>query len=158
MGQYHRLVNLDRCEFIDPHQMGSGLKLWEQMANHPSPATALVFLCAAPDQRGGGDIQELESAVTAMGRVDVVVNGLVGRWHGDRIAWIGDYAEDSDLPEDRWPVVKSRQIPPSEIYDLCFGDDGTGFTNITPAVCKMIERELGGKFTGEGWRDWVPNA
>jgi hypothetical protein len=33
MGQYWRVVNLDKCEYIDPYALGSGAKLWEQRHN-----------------------------------------------------------------------------------------------------------------------------
>ena len=26
MGQYHKLINLDKKEFVDPHKLGLGLK------------------------------------------------------------------------------------------------------------------------------------
>ena len=32
MGQYWVVVNLDKHEFVMPHRLGSGLKLWEQLA------------------------------------------------------------------------------------------------------------------------------
>ena len=41
MGQYWIPVNLDKKEFIEPHKLASGLKLWEQMANFPG--TTLRF-------------------------------------------------------------------------------------------------------------------
>ena len=35
MGQYHLTVNLDKHEFIHPHQLGDGLKLGEQCGHSP---------------------------------------------------------------------------------------------------------------------------
>ena len=42
MGQYHPIVNLDRREFIDPHQLDVGLKAWEQLAAFPGTPQALL--------------------------------------------------------------------------------------------------------------------
>ena len=36
MGQYFYIVNLDKREFLHPHKLASGLKIWEICANaHP---------------------------------------------------------------------------------------------------------------------------
>lgn len=129
MGQYWYPVNLTKKEFIDPHKLGSGLKLWEQLANAPGTGAALVILCAAmPEPRGGGDLE---------------ANKIIGRWAGDRIALVGDYAEDGD--------IKDAPIPASEIYDACREGE---WLDVSDLVCAVIEHELGGKFSGEGWRDF----
>jgi hypothetical protein len=128
MGQYWLPVNLTKKEFIDPHKLGSGLKLWEQIANHPGTGTALLILCAnMVERRGGGDLGE---------------HPAVGRWAGDRIAIIGDYA----LPEDM------DDIDPSEIYYQC--SEGL-YKDVSEMVAEVIERELQLRYTGNGWRDVV---
>ena len=133
MGQYWIPVNLDKKEFVDPHKLGCGLKLWEQLANHPGTGTALLILTAAmPERRGGGDLK---------------VNYIIGRWAGDRIAVVGDYAEDGDLP---------KEFQASEIYGQCI-ESGGEYKDITALVCKVIEKELDGKFEGDGWRNFVSN-
>jgi hypothetical protein len=136
MGQYWKPVNLDKREFINPHKLGCGLKLWEQLANHPGTGTALLILQAAmPEGRGGGDLEEDE---------------VIGRWAGDRVVLIGDYAEDSDL--------KNSPVKASKIYKLCWSPEYGGkkprgaFLDISDLVAPVIERELGGKYTGDGWR------
>ena len=137
MGQYWIPVNLSKREFIYPHALGCGLKLWEQLANDPGTGAALIILCAAmPEARGGGDLEE---------------DPIVGRWAGDRIALVGDYAEDGDL--------KDSPVPASEIYKLCDseGADPGAFTDITPLVAAKIEKELGGKYAGTGWKRWKDN-
>ena len=130
MGQYWKPVNLTKREFINPHRLASGLKLWEILANDHVGKALVVLTAAMPEPRGGGDLQE---------------NPTIGRWAGDQIAIIGDYAEDSDLA--------SSPVPASEIYGLCGEPDG--FTDITDQVCAVIEKELEGKFVGEGWREFV---
>lgn len=135
MGQYWLPVNLDKREFIDPHRLGSGLKLWEQLATHPGTAAALIVLVAAmPEARGGGDLADN----------DEIARRTIGRWAGDRIAMIGDYAEDSDLPHPGDVA--------SKIYGLCrqheYEDepDLPPYTDISDDVCHVLERELEGKF------------
>lgn len=133
MGQYWIPVNLDKQEFIAPHKLGSGLKLWEMLAADGVGRALVVLLAAMPTPRGGGDFAEGYDAV--------------GRWAGDRIAIIGDYAEDNDLgPEHE----------ASTLWDKCMGDNPS-YTDITDQVVEVIERELEGKYVGDGWRNWVPN-
>jgi hypothetical protein len=132
MGQYWIPVSLDKKEFVDPHKLASGAKLWEQIANHPGTGAALLVLTAAmPEQRGGGDLELGDGA-----------EEVIGRWAGDRIAVVGDYAEDSDLP---------AEFEASEIYDRC--REGA-YKDISEIVCKVIERELQGKYVGDGWREF----
>lgn len=123
MGQYWIPVNLDKHEYISPHKFGAGLKLWEQLASHPGTGAALIILCAAQrEQRGGGDL-DLESnwhgsertlpehnATPGPGGYAEVARAVIGRWAGDRIALVGDYAEASDLAEEHQAHL---------IYDLC---------------------------------------
>lgn len=184
MGQYWLLVNLDKREFVDPHKVASGLKLWEQLANHPGTGAAMIILCAAmPQPRGGGDFDL--SNEESNPEYQEIAERTVGRWAGDRIALVGDYAEDTDLP---------KKFHASTIYNLCrASEDGTeellwnyrnrllnlernggdiaqieqiksqiayirrttSYTDISEDVCAVIEHELGGHFTaGPGWRDF----
>lgn len=81
MGQYHKLYNLDKREFVHPHQIDNGLKLLEQVGHPRSTSTALFLLLANSNGRGGGD---------------AVPHALIGRWAGDRILVQGDYAKEGD--------------------------------------------------------------
>lgn len=130
MGQYHIWVNLNKREYIDPHKLGSGLKAWEQMAN-PGIGRALVVLMTCPEPRGGGDLEEHE---------------YVGRWHGDHVVMVGDYAEADDFQTP-------NGVPkPNELYDT----EATGFTDVTDGVCAVIEDEMAGRFVGDdGWRRFL---
>jgi hypothetical protein len=82
MGQYHQPVNLTKKEFINPHRIGNGLKLIEQVGWEGATSNALFLLLACSNGRGGGD---------------AAPHPMVGRWAGDEIAVIGDYAEADDL-------------------------------------------------------------
>lgn len=125
MGQYHYVCNLDKREFICPHKLGVGLKAWEQMASYGGTTAALFALLICSRERGGGDLQG---------------NDAVGRWAGDRIAVVGDYAEDEDLA----PEHKA-----SEIYTHCDnGEDGwVDISKIIPCPSR------GGKDVPINWRE-----
>lgn len=75
MGQYFMLVNLDKREYIHPHDVGHPAKLWEICANNLGGV--LLFLLRQSDEGGGGDICKDYPAA--------------GRWAGDRITVVGDY-------------------------------------------------------------------
>ena len=130
MGQYHVVVNLTKREFIHPHKLGSGLKLWEQIANGANGGTgaALLVLLAASNGRGGGDL-DVEDNWHGPERVfprdnaqpgpmpetySEIAKRTVGRWAGDQIAVVGDYAKDGDLPpefeaEDIYTLANSHE-------------------------------------------------
>lgn len=162
MGQYWKVVNLDKREYLDQYKLGAGAKLWEQLANHPGTGAALIILCAAmPKTRGGGDFDletnwhgiERDSApnVNEPGappaEYQVIARRTIGRWAGDRIALVGDYAEDTDLGQ-AWQA--------STIYSKC-GDEAPGhWLDITDDVARVIEHELQGKYKGDGWKHWEP--
>jgi hypothetical protein len=156
MGQYHMVVNLDKHEYIAPHELGCGLKLWEQIANSPNTGTALLILCACSNGRGGGDLE--------------AANDVIGRWAGDRIAVVGDYAEDDDIAAEHVAStiytrcgaksVKEALDGYSEDYREKYRSRIEGqplYRNITPMVAKVIEHELDGHFVGKGWKGWQPN-
>jgi hypothetical protein len=175
MGQYHMVVNLTKNEYITPHKLGAGLKLWEQLANHPGTGAALIILLAAlPTVRGGGDFDINENwhgpertfpeHSTIPGPMpngyEAVAARTIGRWVGDKIAIVGDYAERSDLP----PRFHAESIYNRCLYNNKPLDPDLAekyknlpvFTDITDDVARVIEHELGGKFEGKGWKSWKP--
>jgi hypothetical protein len=91
MGQYHGLFNLDKREMVFPHELGFGAKQWEHTGFQGSLSDVLYALCAFEVSRGGGDFADDDGT-------------FKGRWHGDRVAVIGDYAVLGDLPE-AWNVA-----------------------------------------------------
>jgi hypothetical protein len=164
LGQYWLAVNLDRKEFVHGHRLGSGLKLWEMVANAPGVGAALIILTAAhPEERGGGDLNHAALVGTN--------EQVIGRWAGNRIAIVGDYAEDGDIPSDR---LRPGDPAISLIYGLCNRErDGqidpetqdwlrkhnlsadSCFTDVSDLVARQIEVELEGKYVGSGWREFV---
>jgi hypothetical protein len=103
MGQYHVIVNLDKGEYIHPHKLGDGLKWGEQASSELGIMTALWAAITCPEPRGGGDPNE---------------HPWVGRWHGDRVVMVGDYAEDKDRPDvPQWGALYSRCQGPEHFAD-----------------------------------------
>jgi len=78
MGQYFLLASISKREFVDPHKIGYGLKLWEWCANRQ--CGVIPFLMAMGDDDGGA---------------------LRGRWAGDKVVLIGDYDESKLYNEVR---------------------------------------------------------
>ena len=178
---------MDKKEYVNPHRLGCGLKLVEQVGAYPGTGAALLILAAAQrETRGGGDLDMTENwhgpermipphNVTPGPMPEsypAIAASVIGRWAGDRIAIVGDYAEDEDLqPDDHASLIstlcrteeeKQKQIAHlrtlhseehrKEADDL---EAATVFTDVTDAVCTVIEHELRGTFKGDGWRDFV---
>jgi hypothetical protein len=133
MGQYHLTVNLDKHEFIDPHKLGNGLKLVEQ-GGTGGIKDALHLLLAVSNGRGGGDF-----------RVD---SDMVGRWGGDRIAVVGDYAVDGDLKKKhKASTIYYRCCPEEDDDDV----KGPTFRDITDELIPVLEEVFGVTYSGSGW-------
>lgn len=103
MGQYYKIANLDKKQFIDPYAFGDGAKLLEFGTSGTGVMAGLAILLANSNGRGGGDLPS--------------DRGVVGSWAGDRIVIAGDYAQAGDAGE----------FGPHNIYTLCYvGFHGTG--------------------------------
>lgn len=124
MGQYHLVVNLDRREYLSPHSLQCGAKVWEQLTSSISTPQALFVLLLASNGRGGGDLFSPEPEGER----------IYGRWAGDRIAVIGDYAEDTDLPD---PLLN----PAQRIYQACSSGQ---YRDIAPLILPILVHEIGG--------------
>ena len=81
MGQYFRLINYDKREYIDPWRLGGAAKLWEWCANNQ--CRIMPFLLRQSTEGGGGDIQKEYD--------------LSGHWAGDSLALVGDYDDSKDF-------------------------------------------------------------
>ena len=100
MGQYYYVVNLDKKQFLYPHKLGDGLKLWE-MAASGGCGKALIPLLSDGNGRGGGDFND---------------NPLVGSWAGDRIVISGDYSDKGKFLKKRKLTAKELKIIDDEGY------------------------------------------
>jgi hypothetical protein len=139
MGQYHWPVNLDKREFLYSHSLGDGLKLKEQGFSQPGGiATALHVLLAVSNGRGGGDY----------GTEHPLSEQVVGRWGGDHIAIIGDYAKPDDL---------RHEINAQEVFQAV-SDESSDWTDITPLVRQYLAEGVDDYyhvFTYEGDTGWI---
>lgn len=82
MGQYHIVANLDKKQWLHPHHMGDGMKLLEFGCSREGTMTGLAILLATSNGKGGGDLHSNDS--------------IIGSWAGDRIAIVGDYADEGE--------------------------------------------------------------
>jgi hypothetical protein len=112
MGQYHKPVNLDKKQYINPHKFGDGLKMLE-FGQGGLTVTALTVLLACSHNRGGGDLG--------------TEHPVAGSWAGDRVAIIGDYTEDNDIPG-----INAR-----EIADNIWGED-SDYTDISEEILDAL--------------------
>lgn len=139
MGQYHGLFNLDKREMVFPHELGYGAKQWEHTGFKGSLSDVLYALCAYKDARGGGDFGDDDGV-------------FKGRWHGDRVAVIGDYAEIRDLPEAWHAAFVDHEFngETHKVFNMVNqyedGDQEPYFTDIgdeiRPYVAALWEKEL----------------
>jgi len=131
MGQYWKPVNIDKREFIHPHDLDEGLKLWEIVANKRTMQGLSILLAAMPVCRGGGDLPPAE---------------IIGRWAGDRVAIVGDYAEDGDIAGCSIPApllyaltYGAEDIDVEELAARYPGRDLTPFRNISADIAAYLE-------------------
>lgn len=95
MGQYFKIVNLDKKEVIHPHRLSQGAKLWEIGAS--DTLSILTLALRKSSEGGGGDVQKNFPSM--------------GRWAGDRIVLIGDYDESGLYQTSReWKDVSKEFI------------------------------------------------
>lgn len=152
-----------------------------------------------PENRGGGDFDldenwhgperkfpENNCSPGAMPEnYMAIAKRTIGRWVGDRVVLVGDYAEDSDLPrrqkaskiyercmsKEQWiDDIKylynnlKRESNPSIIEDIntriAYYKKELWFNlynDVSDDVAKVIEHELNGKYVGYGWKEWHYN-
>jgi hypothetical protein len=79
MGQYYKLVNITKGEFIEPHSFNDGAKLLEFGTGRYGSMMGLSILLASGNGRGGGDLTSDKN--------------IIGSWAGDQIVIAGDYAD-----------------------------------------------------------------
>lgn len=88
MGQYYKIVNIKKKQYIQPHTFGDGSKLMEFSMSSSGVLAGLAILLADGNGRGGGDLNS--------------ENKIVGSWAGDNIVIAGDYADNGKfLPVDK---------------------------------------------------------
>jgi hypothetical protein len=83
MGQYHKLVNLDKQEQVSPYAIGLLGKQFEHTGSIGGLSDALYLLTMTSPESGGGDFPLTE---------------VSGRWAGDRVLVVGDYTPENAVP------------------------------------------------------------
>ena len=112
MGQYHKLINTTKKEYVVGYDIGILAKHYEQIGFEGSMADVLYCLMIAQgdDRRGGGDVSG---------------HKLIGHWAGNNVAIVGDYYdEDTDKFEYR------------NLYDEVESDKD--YKNISPSIRSML--------------------
>lgn len=104
MGQYYKIVNKTKKEYLDPHTFGNGLKLMEFVSDGTGTLQGLAILLAEGNGRGGGDLHSDSK--------------LIGSWAGDSIYISGDYA-DSELYHKAEDTYKNISV---DVYAVLLED------------------------------------
>ncbi len=117
MGQYHAIYNLDKQEVVYPHDIGLGAKQREHTGHEASLSDMMYVLTTCSPMRGGGDF------------VAEVMEDFIGRWAGDRVVVIGDYA-DFDLAtlKDFTDISGQARSFIYEVYGIRFTNDEFGIS------------------------------
>lgn len=130
-----------------------------------------MLLLACSNGRGGGDVDLPEEMAG--------YREVIGRWAGDRIAVVGDYAKDRDFPyEGKVSLLYLLCSTPEELAEMreywteraakeenpeyrdVFLDrlsirPSDLFNDISPAIRPVLAYTLGVRYTGSGWLDVV---
>ncbi len=126
MGQYHKLINLDKKEQVISYALGLGAKQYEQTGESGSMSDALYLLLMSSPNAGGGDWESFPD--------------LSGRWVGDRVIVLGDYTRDRDIPS--WPNASKLYQESEDWADISDG--------VAIALGKVFGFEI--DITESGWR------
>lgn len=113
MGQYHKLINITKKEYIVGHDIGINLKHYEQIGFEGSMADVLYCLMIAQgnERRGGGDVSG---------------HKYIGRWTGDDVAIVGDYYDDKLGDNHKY----------YNLYDEV--EANKDYKNISPSIRSML--------------------
>lgn len=80
MGQYYKIVNPAKRQYLNPSEFGDMLKLGAFGNSQYGTMFALSVLLASGNGEGGGDLNSSSP--------------LIGSWAGDRIYILGDYSDE----------------------------------------------------------------
>lgn len=156
MGQYYKIVNVKKKQYITPHTFGDGAKLMEFSMSASGVLAGLAILLADGNGRGGGDLNS--------------ENEIVGSWAGDNIVIAGDYADTGKFvkinEQNLYEVCQAQGEDISlKVLDALFDDtyffDDFRKTNISfrsDEVKQLIDKKLKEKGLNnpQGWK--VPSS
>lgn len=157
MGQYYKIVNIKKKQYITPHAFGDGAKLMEFSMSSSGVLAGLAILLADGNGRGGGDLNS--------------ENDIVGSWAGDNIVVAGDYADNGKFVKQTDVNLYHVAIQEGEdisikVLDALF-DDGYYFEEFrkhraswstNDAVSELIKRKLKDKGLTESKKYQVPSS
>jgi len=95
MGQYFKIINLDKLEYIQ-----DSMKFWELIASE-ADTKMLGLLLRQSNEGGGGDYHFGTYEIDEAKEED-----WIGRWAGDRIAIIGDYDKSGLYQQDMHDITQ----------------------------------------------------
>lgn len=122
MGQYYKIINLDKKQYLNPHKFGDGLKLMEFGSSGDGTMLALAVLLVEGNNRGGGDL-----------RSD---HPIVGTWSRNRIVVAGDYADAEREGEFYDPEQDDRTL-----YSMLDDEEGkpaNGWQDVSDLVLSAL--------------------
>jgi len=111
MGQYYKIVNVKKKQYITPYTFGDGSKLMEFGMSANGVLAGLAILLADGNGRGGGDLHS--------------ENPIIGSWAGDNIVITGDYA-------DKGRFVKTTN---QNLYEVCQAEGEDISIKVLDALC-----------------------
>lgn len=143
MGQYYRIVNVDKREFIRPNWQ----KLLEFGSGSYSEMMGLSLLIMQKEDKKQyleqisnlkvGGLLDLNQYV----KTNTGARNVISRWAGDKIVIAGDYAEEGEKGEGTLkPHVYKGEETFTTLYDACCGyhAKGEGLKDITDIVTKAL--------------------
>lgn len=139
MGQYYKIVNIKKKQYITPHTFGDGAKLMEFSMSANGVLAGLAILLADGNGRGGGDLNSNSS--------------IVGSWAGDNIVIAGDYADPGKFVKEQdknlylVATEEGEDISLKVLDALCddrwfFEDFRKNTTFVSDEVNTLIKRKL----------------
>jgi len=111
MGQYYKIVNIKKKQYISPYIFGDGSKLMEFSMSANGVLAGLAILLADGNGRGGGDLHS--------------ENDIVGSWAGDNIVVAGDYADTGKFVKE----------PEQTLYEICQAQGEDISIKVLDALC-----------------------
>jgi hypothetical protein len=147
MGQYYKICNIDKQEYLNPHKFGQGLKFLEFATSGDGIMYGLATLLSDGMGRGGGDLR--------------VEDNIIGSWAGDRIVVTGDYAGKRFIPEELGSkkIFLGVEMDAEDESENLYNYATHNYTDISDLVIKAIQKSdphsrLNNiRFQQDGWRD-----
>lgn len=126
MGQYYKLVNLSKKEYINPQELdGHDAKACEVLMRGSAVGQVLLMLLTNhPEHRGGGDI-----------KIVGPLKEVMGRWIGDEVIVAGDYIKDKDyFPRDGTRVSLIKQECENDVFKNIIDMVGPALTELNRQI------------------------